>query len=205
MMTKRLFICTLAALAMIMTVPAWAAPKIGEIAPDFTATDSAGKEQKLSNYKGKIVILEWTNPECPFVKKQYDSHNMQKLQGELTATDIVWLSINSSAEGKQGYETAEAANDYMQRMESRATARIADPKGEIGKLYDAKTTPHMFVIDADGKLVYEGAIDDDDSTDPANLPKATNYVRAAVNALMLGGTVEKPQTKPHGCSVKYAD
>lgn len=180
-------------------------PEIGKPAPEFTGTDTDGNEIKLSNYKDKIVVLEWTNPECPFVKKHYDSGNMQKLQKELTATDVVWLSINSSAEGKQGYQTGEEANKYMQEKDSSATARILDPTGAIGNLYGAKTTPHMFVIDATGKLAYEGAIDDNDSTNPADAEKAKNYVREAVKSLVLGGVVETPQTKPYGCAVKYAD
>lgn len=192
--------------AMAQNTPAATVkPEIGKPAPDFTGTDSNGQEQKLSKYAGKIVVLEWTNPECPFVKKHYDSGNMQKLQKELTATDVVWLTINSGAEGQQGNLTAEAANIYMKEKDGSSTAYILDPTGEIGRMYDAKTTPHMFVIDAEGKLVYEGAIDDNDSTKPEDTATAKNYVREAVKALALQGTVATPQTKPYGCSVKYAD
>lgn len=192
------------ALALVLqAIPAFAAPEIGKPAPAFTGTDSNGKTQKHEDYKGKIVVLEWTNPNCPFVKKQYGAHNMQNLQKEYTAKDVVWLSINSGAEGNEGFQTAEDANKYMKDQGATPTARILDPKGEIGHLYGAKTTPHMFVIDKDGNLAYEGAIDDNDSPDPAVIPTSKNYVKAALDSLIEGKPVETAQTKPYGCGVKY--
>ncbi len=202
-MIKTLFLGALAAFALTAAMPAQAAPEIGKPAPEFTGTDTNGKEVKLSDFKGKIVVLEWTNPECPYVVKHYDSKNMQKLQEEATAKGIVWLSINSSAEGKQGNQTGEAANAYIAEKGAKATARILDPKGEIGKAYDAKTTPHMFVIDKEGVLVYNGAIDDNDSFKPEDAATANNYVTAAIDALEAGKPVETSQSKPYGCSVKY--
>ena len=202
-MIKTLFLGALAAFALTAAMPAQAAPEIGKPAPEFTGTDTNGKEVKLSDFKGKIVVLEWTNPECPYVVKHYDSKNMQKLQEEATAKDVVWLSINSSADGKQGNQTGEAANAYMTEKGSKPTARLLDPKGEIGKAYDAKTTPHMFVIDKEGVLVYNGAIDDNDSFKPEDAATAKNYVTAAIEALKAGKPVETSQSKPYGCSVKY--
>lgn len=151
-MIKAFFLSALAVLAL-SAAPAFAAPEIGKPAPEFTGTDSNGKEHKLSDFKGKIVVLEWTNPECPYVKKHYDSKNLQKLQETETAKGVVWLSINSGAEGKQGHLTGEAANTYIKDHGAKQSAYILDDKGEIGKLYDAKTTPHMFVIDKEGTLV----------------------------------------------------
>lgn len=202
-MIKTFFLAALAAFALTSAMPAQAAPEIGKPAPEFTGTDSNGKEHKLSDFKGKIVVLEWTNPECPYVVKHYDSKNMQKLQEEATAKDVVWLTINSSADGKQGNQTGEAANTYMTEKGSKPTARILDANGEIGKAYDAKTTPHMFVIDKEGVLVYNGAIDDNDSFKPEDAATANNYVTATLTALEAGKPVETSQTKPYGCSVKY--
>jgi peroxiredoxin len=201
-MIKTFFLGALAVLAL-SAAPAMAAPEIGKAAPEFTATDSNGKSHKLSDFKGKTVVLEWTNPECPYVVKHYDSKNMQKLQEEATAKDVVWLSINSSAEGKQGHVTGEAANKYIADKGAKQTAYLLDGKGEIGKAYDAKTTPHMFVIDKDGVLVYDGAIDDNDSANPADAAGAKNYVTAALDALAAGKAVETSKTKAYGCGVKY--
>jgi peroxiredoxin len=186
-----------------LATPALAAPEIGKPAPAFTATDSNGKTHSLADFKGKTVVLEWTNPECPYVVKHYDSKNMQKLQADYTAKDIVWLSINSSAEGKQGNMNGEKANAYVAEKGGKATAYLLDPTGEVGKLYDAKTTPHMFVIDKDGTLVYAGAIDDNDSSKPEDAATAKNYVTAALDSVLAGKPVETAQTKPYGCSVKY--
>ncbi len=202
-MLKTLFLTALAAFTFTMTAPAQAAPEIGKPAPEFTGTDSNGKSHRLSDFKGKIVVLEWTNPECPYVVKHYDSKNMQKLQEEYTGKDVVWLTINSSADGKQGNLTGEAANAYITEKAAKQTAYLLDAKGDIGKAYDAKTTPHMFVINKDGVLAYEGAIDDNDSFKPEDAATANNHVKAAVDALLDGKTVETAQTKPYGCSVKY--
>lgn len=202
-MIRTLFLSALAAFALLGAMPAHATATVGKPAPDFTGTDSNGKTHKLSDLKGKIVVLEWTNPGCPFVVKHYDSGNMQKLQEAATDKDVVWLSINSSADGKEGNQTPEAANAYIKEKNVKATARILDPTGEIGKLYDAKTTPHMFVIDKDGSLVYDGAIDSNDSFKPETIEGATNYVTDALTALESGKPIEKSKTKPYGCSVKY--
>lgn len=201
-MIKTFFLGALAVLAL-SAAPALAAPEIGKAAPDFTATDSNGKEHKLSDYKGKIVVLEWNNPECPYVKKHYDAKNMQKLQEEKTTKGIVWLTVNSGAEGKQGHLTGAAANAYIAEKDAKQTAYLIDAKGEVGKAYEAKTTPHMFVIDKEGNLVYDGAIDDNDSANPADAATAKNYVSAAIDALEAGKTVETSKTKPYGCGVKY--
>ena len=185
----------------ITTAPATAI--VGQMAPDFKGMDTNGVEHTLSQYKGKIVVLEWTNPECPYVLKHYGSGNMQTLQKEMTAKGVVWLSIASSAKGKEGYFDAAASNKYMTEQKSVPTARILDPTGTIGHLYGAKTTPHMFVVDKDGKLAYAGAIDDNDSFKPETIAGAKNYVREAVAALEAGKTVEPSVTKSYGCSVKY--
>lgn len=200
-MTKTLL--ALAIALVLQAAPAFAAPEIGKPAPAFTGTDSNGKPHSLPDHKGKIVVLEWNNPECPYVKKHYESMNMQKLQEEYTGKDVVWLTVNSSAEGKQGHLTPEAANTLIKEKGAKQTAYILDPKGEIGKLYGAKVTPHMFVIDKDGNLAYDGAIDDNDSTDATDIPASKNHVKAALDSLLAGKPVETAQTKPYGCGVKY--
>ncbi len=202
-MIKTYFLSALAALTLLAAPVAHAAAVVGKPAPAFTGTDSNGKTHKLSDFKGKIVVLEWTNPECPFVKKHYDSKNMQDLQSTYTGKDVVWLTVNSSAEGEQGYQTADDANKYLTDKESKPTARLLDPTGEIGKLYDAKVTPHMYVIDKDGTLVYQGAIDDNDSSNPADAATAKSYVGAALDSLLVGKPIETAVTKPYGCGVKY--
>ena len=198
-----MFLGAIAAFTLMGFVPAHAAPSVGQPAPDFTGTDSNGKTHKLSDFKGKTVVLEWTNPGCPFVMKHYDSGNMQKLQGEATGKGIIWLSINSSADGKEGNMTPEETNKYITDKGVKATARLLDPTGEIGKLYDAKTTPHMFVVDKDGVLVYDGAIDSNDSFKPETIEGATNYVTQALDSLAKREKIEPAKTKPYGCSVKY--
>lgn len=201
-MIKTFLLSALALMALSVT-PALAAPEVGKPAPDFTGTDTNGVAHKLSDFKGKPVVLEWTNPECPFVIKHYDSNNMQKLQEKYTGQGVIWLSINSSASGKEGNMTPEESNKYIAEKGAKATARIIDAEGTIGKLYDAKTTPHMFVVDKDGVLVYMGAIDSDSSFKPEAIPGATNYVAAALDALAAGKPVETASTKPYGCGVKY--
>lgn len=185
------------------TTPLFAAPKIGEPAPAFTATDTTGKMQSLSDYKGKYVVLEWTNFGCPFVKKHYDSGNMQGLQKEFTGKGVAWLSICSSAPGKQGNMSSEEWSKSEQEKGAAPTAVLLDPDGKVGRGYEAKTTPHLFVIDPAGKLIYAGGIDNKPTPDPADIPGATNYVRAALEAAMAGQPVTTPTSKPYGCSVKY--
>ena len=178
---------------------------VGQQAPAFTAKDSQGKTVSLSEYRGKYVVLEWTNRECPFTKKQYDSGNMQALQQEWTGKGVVWLTVLSSAPGGQGYLDAAGENAQLARVHAHPTAAILDPGGEIGKLYSAKTTPHMFIIDPEGKLIYAGAIDDKATTDTADVKIAKNYVSAALTEAMAGQPVQVASTRPYGCSVKYGN
>jgi peroxiredoxin len=178
-------------------------PTIGAPAPDFSLSDTNGVRHSLSDFKGNIVVLEWTNPECPFVKKHYETGNMQGLQEKAVASGVTWLTINSSAQGKQGYMTAEEANSYIAEEGSRETARLVDSSGEVGHLYGALTTPHMFVIDANGTLAYKGAIDDNPSADPVSVAGAKNYVTAALASLAAGKPIENAETRSYGCGVKY--
>jgi len=189
---------------LLFSVSAFAA-KVGESAPDFTATDSNGKVQKLSGYRGKFVVLEWTNQSCPYTRKHYESGNMQKLQKEWTQKGVVWFTVVSSAPGAQGYVTAAEENDYVKKVNAAPTAVLLDPKGDLGHLYAAKTTPHMFIIDPSGKLIYNGAIDNMPTTDTADITGATNYVSQALEQAMSGKPVAEAATRPYGCSVKYAD
>jgi peroxiredoxin len=182
-----------------------AAAKVGEAAPDFTATASNGQTVKLSANLGKYVVLEWHNNGCPYVGKQYNSGNMQRLQKQWTARGVVWLTILSSAPGKQGYVTSSEENDYVAKMHAAPTAALLDPTGEIGHLYDAKTSPQMVVINPQGIVIYDGAIDDKPTTDLNDVPGATNYVNLALEQAMAGKKVETPATRPYGCSVKYAN
>jgi peroxiredoxin len=192
-----------AAAALSLTGAAFAEAVVGEAAPAFTGTDSNGVTHNLSDFAGKTVVLEWTNHLCPYVKKHYGAGNMQKLQGAAAADGVVWLSIVSSAEGKQGFVTPEEANAIATEGGSKATAKLLDPTGMIGKAYGAKTTPHMYVIDGTGKLVYAGAIDSNSSADPKTIEGATNYVAEALAAVKAGTSVATPETEAYGCSVKY--
>ena len=181
------------------------APTIGETAPGFTGTNSNGETVSLSDFDGKTVVLEWTNDGCPFVKKHYAEprKNMQGLQTDAGDDDIVWLSIISSAPGKQGHVDGAGANELTTSRGAAPTHVILDPSGDIGRLYKAKTTPHMFVIEGDQSLAYMGAIDSNSSANPADIDTATNYVTAALDAVEAGTPVETTSTKPYGCSVKY--
>lgn len=189
--------------ALILTAPAMAAPEVGKPAPDFTATDSNGKTVKLSDQRGKIVVLEWTNHDCPFVKKHYGSGNMQALQQEAGQQGIVWWSVISSAPGKQGHVSPQEANELTRSRKAAPSAVLLDPQGAIGQLYGARTTPHIYIIDPQGKLVYMGAIDDKPSSSPADVATANNYVRTALKAVQQGQSVQPAVTQPYGCSVKY--
>lgn len=176
---------------------------LAEAAPDFKAKDINGVEQTLGQYKGKIVVLEWNNPGCPYVKKFYDSGEMQRLQAAAKADDVVWLTVNSGAEGKQGYMTEEAAKKQVAEWKSNAAAYIRDADGVIGHAYAATATPHMFVIDKDGQLVYKGAIDSVATAKAEDIKTAENYVSAALAALKAGTAVKTPATNVYGCGVKY--
>jgi peroxiredoxin len=200
-MMKNLLLLSL--LTLTLHQPARSAVEPGEVAPGFTLTDSKGTSHKLSDFRGKFVVLEWLNHECPFVKKHYSSGNMQKLQQEYTAKGVVWLSIISSAPGKQGHRTGPQAEADTKDKNAAPTAVLLDPSGEVGKKYDAKTTPEMFVLDKEGKILYAGAIDSIKSTDSADIAKAENHVRQALDAALAGQPVPKPKTTPYGCSVKY--
>lgn len=194
----------LTAAASVFAVAAHAAAKVGEPAPNFTLPAHDGKTHSLADYKGKTVVLEWTNAECPFVKKHYSGGNMQGLQKTYTGKDVVWLSINSSAPGKQGAVDAAGATAIVKEKGAAPTLVMLDAKGEVGKLYEAKTTPHMYVIDKTGKLVYAGGIDSESSADPADIAKATPYVKNALDEVLAGKPVSTAVTKPYGCSIKYA-
>ena len=176
----------------------------GTQAPDFKGTDSNGVTHTLSQYRGKYVVLEWANKGCPYEQKHYLSGNMEALQKEWTDKGVVWLSILSSAPGEQGNVTPAEENQYLKTMHAAPTAAILDPSGEIGHLYQAKTTPHIFIIDPKGKLIYQGAIDDKPTTDLSDVQHAHNYLNEALNAAMAGKPVPMASTRPYGCAVKYA-
>jgi peroxiredoxin len=180
-----------------------AAPVVGEAAPNFSLTDVSGKTHSLADLKGKYVVLEWVNPQCPFVKKHYGSGNMQKLQEEYTRKGVVWLSINSSATGKEGYVTPDQGKEWVKKEKAASSALLLDSDGKVGKLYDAKTTPQMFIINPEGKLLYDGAIDSIKSADAADIAKAENYVKVGLDEAMSGKALKTSKTKSYGCSVKY--
>jgi peroxiredoxin len=192
----------LASLFLILTQALFAL-RIGDPAPAFTAVDSHGQQHSLANYKGKFVVLEWTNQGCPYTIKHYQSGNMQSLQRQWTAKGVIWLTVLSSAPGEQGYQTASQENEYLQRAKAAPTAALLDPNGQLGHLYGAKTTPHMFIINPQGQLIYEGAIDDHPTTDIADVPNSTNYVAVALTQATSGKPVATTATRPYGCSVKY--
>jgi peroxiredoxin len=200
---KTKLLTTLLALAASTALFAADSPAVGTTAPDFSLTDSKGKTQSVSQYKGKYVVLEWFNPGCPFVQKHYGGGNMQKLQEEFTGKGVVWLTIDSSAPGLEGYLTAEQAEKKIAEWKTKQTALVLDPDGKAGRSYGAKNTPHMFVINPEGKIVYEGAIDSKPSSNPSDISGATNYVKVALEELLAGKTVSNANTKPYGCSVKY--
>ena len=183
--------------------PAAAVGVVGQPAPGFTLTDSNGRPHSLADLQGKVVVLEWWNPECPFVGKHYGSGNMQKLQHTYTGKGVVWLSINSSAPGKQGNFAPDVIETMFKERKAASTAYLIDSDGAVGRAYGAKTTPHMFVIDASGKVAYAGGIDDKPSTDLEDIAAAKNYVQAALDEVLAGKPVSIPTSTPYGCSVKY--
>ncbi len=190
-------------LALAICAPAFAEIQNGAKAPDFSLTDVDGKTRSLSEFAGKFVVLEWINHSCPFVVKHYDSGNMQNLQKTYTDKGVVWLSINSSAEGKEGSMSAEDWKKIQAEKNSAATDTLLDADGKVGKLYGAQTTPHMYIVNPEGNLIYQGAIDSVKSTDAADIPKSQNYVQSALDEAMNGKEVSTPSTKAYGCSVKY--
>lgn len=203
-MSRRLLslVFGLVGFAGFATLPALAITP-GSQAPDFKGTDSNGVAHTLSQYRGKYVVLEWANKGCPFDQKHYLSGNMEALQKQWTDKGVVWLSVLSSAPGEQGNVTPAAENQYLKKMNAAPTAALLDGDGTIARLYQAKTTPHMFVIDPKGKLVYQGAIDDKPTTDQADVKTAHNYLNDALTTSMAGKEVAVSSTRPYGCSVKY--
>jgi hypothetical protein len=199
---KRNLLCGLAVATLLAGL--CYAQKVGAPAPDFKATDSNSRMRQLSEYRGKYVVLEWHNNGCPFTRKHYESGNMQRLQKEWTSRGAIWFTVISSATGQQGYVTAAQENEYLKRMNAVPTAALLDPQGDVGRLYAAKTTPHMFIINPDGVLIYDGAIDNKSTTDQSDIATATNYVSQALGEAMAGKAISTPTSRPYGCSVKYA-
>jgi peroxiredoxin len=197
---KKSLLCLL---TTVLAASLYAGVTTGEKAPDFTLTDSTGTTHSLADFAGSYVVLEWTNHECPFVKKHYSEGHMQALQKEMTGKGAVWLQVLSSAPGKQGFLTAEQAEALRAENGHASTAMLLDPAGDVGRLYDARATPHMYVIAPDGTLIYQGAIDSIKSTKASDVEKATNYVKAAFTSHLAGEPVANPQTTAYGCSVKY--
>jgi peroxiredoxin len=181
------------------------AAKVSAPAPDFTATDSHGQSHSLDQYHGKFVVLEWHNQGCPFTRKHYESGNMQNLQKEWTGKGVVWFTVISSAPGEQGYVTPGQENNYLSKMHAAPTAALLDPDGKLGRLFNAKTTPDMYIIDPQGTLIYSGAIDNRPTPDVDDIKGADNYVSDALAAAMSGKPVASPYTRAYGCSVKYRD
>jgi hypothetical protein len=201
-MRNRLFVIAVTAFAAIAGGGAFAAA-IGAPAPAFTLTDTEGKAARLADYRGSYVVLEWTNPECPFVRKHYGSGNMQALQKEWGAKGVIWLAVNSTHSGHSEFKTAAEMRDWIQAQAAAPAAMLLDTTSATGRAYGARTTPHMFVVDPAGTLVYQGAIDDRRSANPDDVKTAHNYVRAALTEALAGRPVTTPNTTPYGCSVKY--
>jgi hypothetical protein len=190
-------------IATTLTAPAFAAPTLGQPAPAFQAVDAAGRTRALSEFRGKTVVLEWTNNGCPYVQKHYNSGNMQSLQRQAAKDGVVWLTVISSAPGMQGFLTGPQARQWKGEVKAASADVLLDPKGVVGRAYEAKSTPHIFIVDKAGKLAYMGGIDDRPYSDPESLKGATNYVEAALADIKAGRAVAQPATKPYGCSVKY--
>ncbi len=189
---------------MLRGAPAWAAPQVQQPAPDFSAVDSNGATQSLSALRGKIVVLEWTNHDCPYVRKHYGASNMQNLQREVTGAGAVWFTVISSAQGEQGYVPPEQANNLTKTRNAAPTAVLLDTKGTMGRAYAAQTTPHMYVINQQGMLVYMGGIDSIATTRASDLQQAVPYLHDAFRAVLEGKPVQNAVTRPYGCSIKYS-
>lgn len=193
------------AIVALTAMPAAAEQTTGQPAGNFRLMDADGKAVTLSQFKGRPVVLEWNNPGCPFVQKHYDSGNMQAAQAKAKAMGAAWLTINSGAPGKQGHMNGQQAKAFLAAQKAQPTAYLLDPQGRVGKGYGAKTTPHMYLIDASGKLVYQGGIDDKPTANKADIPGARNHLLAALGEVKAGKKVSVPEARPYGCSVKYAD
>ncbi|MGB7405958.1 MAG: redoxin domain-containing protein [Pacificimonas sp.] len=191
------------AAAVAIAAPALAAPRVGQPAPDFAAKAASGETIRLSNFKGKTVVLEWTNKGCPYVVKHYASDNMQTLQEKAAENGIIWLTVNSGAPGKQGHVDADGAMAEMAEYDTTQTAYLLDADGKVGKLYNASATPHMYIVAPNGDLTYMGAIDDRPTSDQGDIEGATNYVTAALDAMAAGDKPSPAATRAYGCSVKY--
>ncbi|MBL8519794.1 MAG: thioredoxin family protein [Betaproteobacteria bacterium] len=200
---KRKLALPAAIAAALFASSALAAATVGQAAPDFSLTDLNGKAVKLSDFKGKHVVLEWNNPHCPFVVKHYDSGNMPGLQSKYDAKDTVWLTLNSTHPSHQDFMSADKLKGYLADKKAAPDAYLTDPEGKAGMAYGAKTTPHMYVINPAGMLVYAGAIDDKRSTNVADVKTAKNYVVPAVDESKAGKPVTTASTQPYGCSIKY--
>ena len=203
-MKRVAFSAILAVAAILAARSAPAAAAVGGAAPSFTLPDSDGKAHSLADFEGKVVVLEWWNPDCPFVGKHYGSGNMQKLQKEWTAKGVVWLTVSSSAAGQQGHVDGAKANALVKEKAAVPTAVLLDHDGKTGRAYGAKTTPHVFVVDGAGTLVYAGGVDDKPSTDQADIATARNHVAPALAEVTAGKPVTTASTQPYGCGVKYA-
>jgi len=200
----KMMLTAFAALAVI-AAPASAAAVVGKPAPHFKLTDANGKAVSLSDFRGKTVVLEWSNPGCPFVQKHYGSGNMQKAQTAAAKDGVVWLTINSGAPGKQGHMSGAEAKAFLAKAGARPAAYLLDPRGVVGRAYEAKTTPHMYVVNKAGTLVYAGGIDDKPTKSPADIKSARNHVLAALSELKAGKAVSVATSRPYGCAVKYSD
>ena len=196
---------SLTILGLLFAASGALAASVGQPAPTFSATDANGKAVTLADYKGKTVVLEWVNPGCPYVRKHYDSANMQATQKGAAGKQVVWLAVNSTHPSHYDYLKPGEMNAWMKKQGAAPSATLMDGDGKIGRAYAARTTPHMYVIDAKGTLVYAGGIDDTPSANPADVKAAKNYVNAALGDVLAGRAVAQPVTRPYGCSVKYAD
>lgn len=190
--------------SLALAAVANAKPEVGKPAPDFSGIDSKGKSIKLSDLRGKTVVLEWTNHDCPYVRKHYGAGNMQKLQADAAKDGVVWLSVISSESGSEGHVSPAEADKLTASRNAAPAHVLIDEKSKIARAYDARTTPHMYVVDPQGKLVFMGGIDDKPNTNKADIPTAKNYVRLALDAVKAGRPVETPIARPYGCSIKYA-
>ena len=202
-MKKLLSIASIVSLAFVAG-SAGAAATVGQAAPAFTATDASGKAVSLADYKGKTVVLEWVNPGCPFVQKHYNAANMQGTQKDATGKGVVWLTINSTSTDAGDYLPPAEMAKWMQQQKAANSAMLMDADGKVGRAYGARTTPHMYIVDPAGKLVYAGGIDDKATSNVADIPRATNYVKAALNESLAGKPVSQASTRPYGCSIKYS-
>ena len=201
---KKLFIAFIASPLAFAASAALAAATVGQPAPAFTAIDTSGKTVSLADFKGKHVVLEWVNPGCPYVVKHYGSANMQGTQKDATSQGVVWLSVNSTAVDHVDYKAPAAMAQWMQGHKAAATATLMDADGKLGKAYGARTTPHLYIVDPKGSLVYAGGIDNKPSSNPADVATATNHVKVALNEALAGKAISQATTRPYGCSVKYS-